>query len=570
MRGADRVTTVDGLEFEAPGPGSWQRDEDHWPRPVPRSYTELYRDAVVPYVREWTRRYGLLVDYFETRFVHGFGYGRVHPVGEPKKGTTGPPPKPVFKLLLKVHPELRARRRAAERALEERLWLGDLERWEREAKPAIVAENRANAARDQMALDDEELVEHVDHCRETLRRFIGVHHRFNGAMLPIGMLMAAMGEWVGDERAPLPLLEGASPVSSGRSPELERLAAAVRDDAAAAAALASDDEPREVLARLGEAGADVTRAFREYVEVVGHRLVGDSIEHGNPTLLEVPELMVGAIRASVEDETGGPDDADLAERTVELRARVPAAHRSEFDQLLDETLRTYRMRDERSVYADVWAAGVFRQALLELGRRLADRGRLDEPVHLIEATSTEVRALAGGDDGSTAEELASRARFRADHADVATPEFLNGEPPPPPPLAWLPPALARVNGAFLVQVSSFLDPPTRQSDGAILRGKAASPGHYEGTARVITGPEQFDRIEPGDVLVARTTSEAFNVVLPLLGAIVTDRGGVLSHAAIVSRESGIPCVVGTGEATRRLADGTRVLIDGSSGEIKTR
>ncbi len=568
MRAADPAVTSDGLEFEAPGPGQWQRDEDHWPRPVPRSYTELYTDAVIPYVKEWTRRYGLLVDYFESRFVHGFGYGRVHPVGEPEKGSSGPPPKPIFKLLLKVHPEMRARRRAAERALEERLWLADLERWEQEAKPAIVAENRANAAVDRRALDDEALLAHVDRCRETLRRLIGVHHRFNGGMLPVGMLMVSTRDWVGDERAALPLLEGASRVSSGRSPELERLAATVRDDADASGALDSGDDAAAVLARIGEAGGAVAEAFRDYVEVVGHRLVGDSIEHGNPTLLEVPELMVGAIRTAVEGGDGRPDDAELAERRAELRARVPAGHRSEFDELLDDTLRTYGMRDERSVYADVWAAGIFRQALLELGRRLAERGRLEQPVHLVEATGDEVHALATGDGGPDAEELAARAAFRARHADTDTPAFLNGEPPPPPPLEWLPPALARMNEALLVQMASFFEPPTEQTDEALLRGKAASAGRYEGTARVISGPEQFDRIEAGDVLVARTTSEAFNVVLPLLGAIVTDRGGVLSHAAIVSRESGIPCVVGTGEATRRLADGARVVVDGSAGEIK--
>jgi pyruvate,water dikinase len=64
------------------------------------------------------------------------------------------------------------------------------------------------------------------------------------------------------------------------------------------------------------------------------------------------------------------------------------------------------------------------------------------------------------------------------------------------------------------------------------------------------------------------TSPYFNVVLPLLGAIVTDRGGQLSHAAIVAREHGIPGIVGTREATTKIADGTRVRVDGSTGEVR--
>jgi pyruvate,water dikinase len=84
---------------------------------------------------------------------------------------------------------------------------------------------------------------------------------------------------------------------------------------------------------------------------------------------------------------------------------------------------------------------------------------------------------------------------------------------------------------------------------------------------VIQGPEEFDRLVEGDVLVTRATSAYFNTVLPLLGAIVTDRGGQLSHAAIVAREYGIPGVVGTRVATTTLPDGGRVRVDGGTGDV---
>ncbi len=83
----------------------------------------------------------------------------------------------------------------------------------------------------------------------------------------------------------------------------------------------------------------------------------------------------------------------------------------------------------------------------------------------------------------------------------------------------------------------------------------------------MTGPREFDRIVKGDVLVTESTSEAFNILLPLLGAIVTDRGGLLSHAAIVAREYGIPSVVGTRDATSLIVDGARLRVDGAEGEV---
>jgi pyruvate,water dikinase len=101
----------------------------------------------------------------------------------------------------------------------------------------------------------------------------------------------------------------------------------------------------------------------------------------------------------------------------------------------------------------------------------------------------------------------------------------------------------------------------------MLRGLAASAGVYEGPARRVSGPAEFERIVQGDVLVTESTSEAFNILLPLLGAIVTDSGGLLSHSAIVAREYGIPGVVGTRDATTRIADGARVRVDGDAGEV---
>jgi pyruvate,water dikinase len=110
-------------------------------------------------------------------------------------------------------------------------------------------------------------------------------------------------------------------------------------------------------------------------------------------------------------------------------------------------------------------------------------------------------------------------------------------------------------------------PETPNTD-TVLTGLAVNSGVYEGPARLVNGSADFGRIRQGDVLVARMTSPYFNVVLPMLGAIVTDRGGQLSHAAIVAREYGIPGIVGTRDATAKIPDGARVRVDGTTGEVR--
>ena len=120
-------------------------------------------------------------------------------------------------------------------------------------------------------------------------------------------------------------------------------------------------------------------------------------------------------------------------------------------------------------------------------------------------------------------------------------------------------------GAVLQAIFTAPQPRTEERK---VRGLGVSRGVYEGTARVIRGTEEFGRIEQGDVLVTNSTTTAFNIVLPLLGAIVTDRGGLLSHAAIVAREYGLPAVVGCTDATSVLPDGARVIVDGTAGQAE--
>jgi pyruvate,water dikinase len=246
---------------------------------------------------------------------------------------------------------------------------------------------------------------------------------------------------------------------------------------------------------------------------------------------------------------------------------VLAAHQAEFDELLGEARLTYRLRDERGVYSDIWASGIMRRAALGAGRRVAKRGRLATPEQMIDASLEEMCALISGGDAPSADELATRARYRATYTSKDAPALLGPPKPPPPDLAALPPAAGRVMRAIMISISHLFGSSQTQNNETVLYGLAASKGVYQGPARRVSGPSEFGRIARGDVLVTASTTEAFNILLPLLGGIVTDNGGLLSHAAIVSREYGIPGVVGTREATDRITDGMMIRVDGDAGEV---
>jgi len=302
-----------------------------------------------------------------------------------------------------------------------------------------------------------------------------------------------------------------------------------------------------------------------YLDIVSYRLL-DSLDTGDATAIEVPEVLVSGLRIAVE--RGAPDSAHASTAEVDrLRERVPAEHRAAFDELLGEARHTSRIRDERGLYSDVWAAGLARRALLAYGERLVAAGRLHEATHIVECDPDEIRALFAGAASPSADELAERADERASLRASDAPPFLGDPPHGPPPLDGLPPAVARLMRAMGTAVGSLFEPSSAASDAKTVRGTGSSPGTYTGMARVVSGPADFHRLEPGDVMVTATTTEAFNIVLPILGALVTDTGGLLSHAAIVSREYGIPGVVGCKVATSQIKDGTRVTVNGTTGEI---
>jgi rifampicin phosphotransferase len=537
--------TVLELRFEPPSPGYWERDAVHFPRPMTRYWQEVHPAAFARGTGDFARFYGMLMGSLGAAYVNGFGYRSMVPVSED---------------------EVPARFQRASEVMQGKLWREQLRDWDETVKPDSIRAHRVLQSVDPGSLSDQELVEYLTRCRDHHAAMIAQHMRHTAsAVVPTGDLLAHVGDWSDVPPAEvLGLMRGASPVSAGASAELARLIAAFEADAQARELLASDDDPGQVLAALRALDGETGEAVSGYLDLVGYRLL-DGFDISEPYALAMPDALVRAIQIAVAGRD--LEGADVEAAVADIRGKVPEQHRAEFDELLGEARLTYRLRDERGVFSDIWASGLMRRAVLEGGRRVADRGRIHDPVHLIDAGFDEMCSLVSDGSGPSADELAARATERASRAGTATPRSLGDPPPPPPDPSGLPPDVARLMRATGIALGHLFGSSEAEHDEQVLRGLAASPGTYEGPARLISGPSEFDRIVNGDVLVTQSTTEAFNILLPLLGAIVTDSGGLLSHSAIVAREYGIPGVVGTREATARIADGARVRVDGEAGEV---
>ncbi|HEY8171950.1 MAG TPA: hypothetical protein VIH21_02590, partial [Dehalococcoidia bacterium] len=380
MATADTATE---LRFDPPGPGPWQQDPVHFPRPLTRYFMETHPSAFKQGTNDFARFYGMLIDGLQIGYVNGIGYNQVVPAPEA---------------------EIPERFGRAEEVYQRKLWRQQLRDWDENHKPAAIAKHRELQAVDPDSLSDQELAAYLTRCRDHHAAMMAQHMRFTaGAVVPTGDFLAHAGDWTGLPPAELlGLMRGAAPVSAGGSEQLDRLKAAFEQDAEALNLLQSDDEPGRVLAvlraRPGEAGA----AVAGYLDLIGNRLL-DGFDISEPTALEMPDALIRAIRIAVSGQSQEASNVD--ELIAGVRQKVPVEHQQEFDELLSEARLTYRLRDERGVYSDIWASGLMRRAALSAGRRLADRGRIANPVHIVDASLDEMCALVTGAGGPSAEEL---------------------------------------------------------------------------------------------------------------------------------------------------------------------
>ena len=557
-------------DFVPPSPGAWELEQTHVTRPVSPYTAEIFPGGVQRGFTDGTRNYGSLVEYIDLCVVNGFLYSTIRAVAAPKNAT-GLPPKPLFKAMRWLHPEFRRRVARSERIWDERPWRDEVRQWREEVKPGIASRARAFLAEDLSGMTDAQLVDFLQRTKAFAHETIYWHHRFNMcAMIPLGDFLAHVMDWTGlPPTEILKVVRGLSPASAGAVDELAAVRAALRADAEAMMLLLGSSAPATIVDGLAARPGAAGDAVRAYLDLVGLRIIG-AYDPCERHAREQPELLVKILRTAV---TGDPVtmEATATQAVSTLRAKIPAGHQARFDALLEEVRATFAIRDERALHGDAVGSGVARCGLLEAGRRLTARGLLRDPQHAVNATVDELASLLVGGVGPSADVVAERHRYRLETPLSAAPQFIGIPPFPPPPAEWLSGGARRLHRATMLVLDLMFQ--TRKGDAApagarALKGFGVSPGIYEGPARVIRRLEELETVQQGEVLVTASTSPTFNVVLPLVGAIVTERGGALCHAAIVAREFGLPGVVGCPGALDAISTGTRVRVDGATGDVQ--
>ncbi len=544
------ATTDDDLTWEPPGAGTWTSLASH----VPNVPTWWFRQFNPPGMEQGTERafakFGAPLRRMGTGFVNGRAYTRLVPLVMPNSNAKPPPPA-VLWLITRLHPEFRRRNRLALAALEGKVWRGEVRRWHDELRPALVDHSRALQQESIGAYDDAALLDHIDRTLEHTQKGHVLHFELHASdMGPLGDLLAHCDHWGIGHSDAVRVLEGASPATTAPGTALVRLAELV---ASAPVAPATLDDVRAL-------GDEASRLVDDYVAEYGWRIV-TAYDVDGRALIELPEAILATLRvAAGPPRTGASGEAAAAE----LRERVPAADRDEFDELVAEARSVYGLRDDNGPITGEWPIGLLRRALLEAGRRLVDRGSLADPEHAVEIDRAELGALLSAGTGPSAGEITARAIERV-RASQGTAPFTLGPEEAPPPVRVLPAGLARVTELVLHAVSA-LDAPAGLEP---LQGVGVGDTPYKGTVRIAHQPEEvLCTMEPGDVLVASFTTPAYNTVLSIAGAIVVEEGGVLCHAAVMARELGIPAVVGASGAMTQLRDGSEVEVDPVAGRVR--
>ncbi|MCC6312925.1 MAG: phosphoenolpyruvate synthase [Thermomicrobiales bacterium] len=435
--------------------------------------------------------------------------------------------------------------------------------WRDEALPAYVATTGRQRQREPSVMSDAELLAGIhDLARADARYWFAAALAIGAAKLTDDLLdrflmLAAPGRGL---RASL-FLRGFPSRALAAEAELEAMAARARTSEPVRAAIAAAPA-----ARLLEALPDTPagRALRDDIAAhlarYGHRIY--SLDFAEPTLADAPLPVLVRLKRAVLDPDRGMEARRVAAARESDRLAEDAAasldplRRAVFLRLLDWARRYAPNREEALFFVGA-AWPTLRGFAHELGRRLVAAGLLSTP--------DDVFFLAGAElDAAVAERTAGRRQVA--FADLARERRALREArkrlhPP----ASSPPSSGFRLGPF--DLAARESQRRNPAGAAVLHGFAVSAGRAVAPASVIRSPLEFDRMEPGTILVCPTTTPAWTPLLAQAGGLVTDIGGVLAHGSIVAREFGIPAVMGVGEATERIANGQTIAVDGDAGTV---
>jgi phosphohistidine swiveling domain-containing protein len=348
-------------------------------------------------------------------------------------------------------------------------------------------------------------------------------HVIEGWVLASGSFMAIAALSVvlrGLNGRDMTLPVGQELASAGPLTAVYRLADAARRDPNVLRILAGGADH---LDELSAQAPEFHRAVVAELQSFGHRGPGE-LEMRSFSYADDPELLLRMVAKSLDT----PARPEANRPVIRLRARLVAL-------LAAHHVRDREVRRDRMVRA-IW---LLRGLLREIGRRLVDSGVIETVDDVFYLLVDELDALPADVAGLVARRRAEQRRL----AGVAPPAVFSGD--------W---RAAGVEATVLVP-------------GQALRGVGVSGGRVHGRVRIVR-PETIDDLEAGEILVAEVTDVGYTAAFAYAGAVVTELGGPMSHAAVVAREFGIPCVVDVRDATRRLAPGALIEVDGTSGTIQ--
>ncbi len=305
---------------------------------------------------------------------------------------------------------------------------------------------------------------------------------------------------------------------------------------------------------------DFCQRFQDHLQAYGHIMY--DLDFAKALPLDDPTPMLETVKMYLRGEGVNPHERQRTAEEKRMQAveatlnRLRGLRRWAFRKTLGMAQTMAQVRE--NALADIGLGyPVLRQMLRELGRRFAQAAVIAQPDDIFWLQADEVQ--------DTVAHLPQAQNLRQDMAQrvaqrQATHEALKRVTPPP----MLPPR-KRYMG---FNMESWTPAAEDSQSGSTLKGVAASAGRITAPARVLHGPEDFGQMRPGDVLVAATTTPAWTPLFAMASAVVTDIGGPLSHGSIVAREYGIPAVMGTGIATRRIKSGQVITVDGGAGTVK--
>ena len=312
---------------------------------------------------------------------------------------------------------------------------------------------------------------------------------------------------------------------------------------------------------------DAGRVFLEerivpYQQAFGYKSMW-AHEFSFVTWRENPIPIIEAVRGYLEADYDFPAELravaeDLEAAKAEVMDGVPAGEaRDGLAWALDLSLRMNPLTPDHHFYIDQGTNARVRLVLIAIGRNLVADGVLADPEDVMYLRYNELRVLMAGGFAGDVTTLVSDRRDEREAAYEVRPRDWAGTASPE--------AVAFPYLALWGFPEKLHRPPPEHV--AQVAGLPASAGVAEGLARVVLSPAEFDSVQKGEIVICRMTSPAWVVLFTRISGLVTDAGGMASHPAVVSREFGIPAVVGTSDATRRIRTGDRVRVNGSLGRV---